>query len=479
MATSRMFGNEPAGSDIAGSFGAASAVVIAGVLAAWVYVKHDPVASPDALLDRETQIVAPVADGDIERSGIAHRPASNSLLEQAEIAFAAGRIIEPEFDNALNYYRSLLETEPDNKDAAQGVDRVVAYLENQAEGAVFQNDWDAARAYSAVILNVRPDDSHARDLRARINKLERVQVLTAKALNQSARGNLVSPKDDNAADSYRAILALDPDNSVAAQGMHSIVQRLIANAQSAAFAGESDKAQKFVAAARAIDPDASGLGEFEKSSKQTKRGSDDHSTQNDLLAASDALQADRLMPPATPNAFDLFNAVLAREPNSPAALQGLTLVRDALLDRVVSLIGGGSLEQAATMLAQAKVAGADAAQLTLLQNELAYQSRLKDAREGHFDRVYSVSELKVTKQVAPAYPRSARSNGVQGWVELEFTVTEQGDVRDAKARNSSAAIFEGAAISAINRWRFAPVVEDGRPVPVRGAVRFTFRGDAG
>ena len=131
------------------------------------------------------------------------------------------------------------------------------------------------------------------------------------------------------------------------------------------------------------------------------------------------------------------------------------------------------------MLAQAKVAGADAAQLTLLQNELAYQSRLKDAREGHFDRVYSVSELKVTKQVAPAYPRSARSNGVQGWVELEFTVTEQGDVRDAKARNSSAAIFEGAAISAINRWRFAPVVEDGRPVPVRGAVRFTFRGDAG
>ena len=110
---------------------------------------------------------------------------------------------------------------------------------------MFQNDWDAARAYVAVILNVRPDDTHARDLRARINKLERVHVLTAKALDQSARGNLVSPKDDNAADSYRAILALDPDNSVAAQGMQSIVQRLVANAQSASFAGEQDKAQKF------------------------------------------------------------------------------------------------------------------------------------------------------------------------------------------------------------------------------------------
>ena len=477
MATLRLFGREPAGSSITGSFGAASAVVIAGVLAAWLFVKHDPAATPDALLEHEVQIATSVVDGNIERGPSASRPASNSLLEQAEIAFAAGRIIEPEFDNALNYYRSLLETEPDNKDAAQGVERVVAYIENQAEGAVFQNDWDAARAYAAVILNVRPDDAHAHDLRTRINKLERVQVLTAKALDQSARGNLVSPKDDNAADSYRAILALDADNSVAAQGMHSIVQRLVANAQSAVFAGDQDKAQKFVAAARAIDPDAPGIAEVDKLSKQTKRSADERSAQSDLIAASEALQADRLMPPATPNAFDLFSAALAREPQSVVAQQGLALVRDALLDRVGSLIAGGSLEQAATMLIQAKVAGSDDARLTRLQRELAYQSRLQDARAGRFDRLYAVSELKVAKQVAPTYPRSARSNGMQGWVELEFTVTEQGDVRDAKARDSSASIFEGAAISAINRWRFAPVIEDGRPVPVRGVLKFTFKDD--
>ena len=479
MATQQLFGYEPAGSSIASSFGAASAVVIAGVLAAWVFVKHDPGASPDAMLDREVQIATPAADGAIERGPASSRPASNSLLEQAEIAFAAGRIIEPEFDNALNYYRSLLETEPDNKEAAQGVERVVAYLENQAEGAVFQNDWDAARAYAAVILNVRPDDAHARDLRTRINKLERVHALTVKALDQSARGNLVSPKDNNAADSYRAILALDPNNSVAAQGMRSIVQRLIANAQSASFAGEQDKALKYLAAARAIDPDAPGLAEVDKSSKQAKRSADDRNSQNDLLAASEALQADRLMPPASPNAFDLFSAVLARDPHSAAAQQGLALVRDALLDRAGSLVAGGSLEQAGTALVQAKVAGADPARIEQVKAELAYQTRLQDAREGRFDRLYAVSELKITKQVAPTYPRGARATGMQGWVEVEFTVTEQGDVRDAKSRGSSAAIFEGAAISAINRWRFAPVIDDGRPVPVRAVLRFTFKGDAG
>jgi len=472
MATT-LFGSGPGAtaSSTASNFGAASAIVIAGVLAAWVFVKRDAALEPTPIV--ETPAVAQAGPRDRGRS------ATNSLLEQAEIAFAAGRIIEPEFDNALNYYRTLLETDPNNTEAAQGVERVVAYLENQAEGAIFQNDWDAARAYAAVILNVRPDDAKARDLRARANRLERVHALTTTALEQFSRGNLVTPKDDNAADSYRAIQAIDPENAVAAQGLRSIVQRLVANAQSASFAGEQDKAQKYVAEARAIDPDAQGLAEIDRFSKQAKRSNDDQKMQNDLLAAAQALQADRLMPPASPNAFDLFNGVLARDAQSAAAKRGLELVRAALLDRASALVAAGSLDAVDALLVQAKMAGADAARVTDLQRELKYQKRLADARAGRFDRVYTVSELNVTRQVAPAYPRSARSKGTQGWVEVEFTVTEQGDVRDAKARNSSASIFEGAAISAINRWRFDPVVDDGRPVPVRAVVRFSFVGEPG
>ena len=472
MATT-LFGGGPSttASSTASNFGAASAIVIAGVLAAWVFVKRDTALATDAVV--ETPAVTQAIPRERGRS------ATNSLLEQAEIAFAAGRIIEPEFDNALNYYRTLLETDPNNTDAALGVERVVSYLENQAEGAIFQNDWDAARAYAAVILNVRPDDAKAHDLRTRANRLERVHTLTTNALEQFSRGSLVTPKGDNAADSYRAILTLDPDNAVAVQGLRSIARRLIANAQSASFAGEQDKAQKYVAEARAIDPDAQGLAEIDRYSKQAKRTSEDRNIQNDLLAASEALQADRLMPPASPNAFDLFSGVLARDSQSAAARQGLGLVRAALLDRADALIAAGSLDAVDSLLVQAKMAGADAARVTDLQRELKYQKRLADARAGRFDRVYTVGELKVTRQVAPVYPRSARSRGTEGWVEVEFTVTEQGDVRDARARSSSAAIFEGAAISAINRWRFDPIVDDGRPVPVRAVLRFSFVGEPG
>lgn len=459
--------HESAGSNLAGSFGVAAGVVIAGVLAAWVIVKHDAPVTADALLDRETQIVGQ----SVQRGA----NASGSLLEQAEIAFAAGRIIEPEFDNALSYYQSLLESEPGNAEATLGIERVTAYLENQAEGAIFQNDWDAARAYAAVILDVQGDDARGRDLRNRANRLERIEALTAKSLEQISRGNLVTPQDDNAADSYRAILQLDAANLVAAQGMRSIVQRLVANAQSATIAGKADKAQKFLAAARAIDPNAAGIADIERASKQAKPVAEADDVQGDLLAASQALQAEQLMPPATPNAFDLFNAVLAREPKSAAALQGLQLVRDVLVDRAGALIAAGLFEQADPLLLQAKAAGVDSTRLTELGRELSYQTRLKDAREGRFARVYAVSELKTVRQVAPIYPRSAAAKRTHGWADIVFTVTEQGDVRDAKAKDSSLPIFEGAAVSAISRWRFEPVIEEGRPIPVRAIVRFTFR----
>src|SRR5262249_12439920 len=132
MAVTFTFGGGPgtSASTTASSFGAASAIVIAGVLAAWVFVKRDAALAPDVVVDRESPVTA---TANVQRGAPAGRSATNSLLEQAEIAFAAGRIIEPEFDNALNYYRTLLETDPSNTDAAQGVDRVVAYLDNQAE----------------------------------------------------------------------------------------------------------------------------------------------------------------------------------------------------------------------------------------------------------------------------------------------------------------------------------------------------------
>lgn len=64
---------------------------------------------------------------------------------------------------------------------------------------------------------------------------------------------------------------------------------------------------------------------------------------------------------------------------------------------------------------------------------------------------------------APEYPPDALEQGLEGWVELVFTITTSGTVRDiAVVAASSPGVFDDAAQRALARWRYSlggPVVE--------------------
>jgi len=63
---------------------------------------------------------------------------------------------------------------------------------------------------------------------------------------------------------------------------------------------------------------------------------------------------------------------------------------------------------------------------------------------------------------APDYPPRAITNGIEGWVQVRFTVTTIGTVRDAVVVNSAPQkLFDDAALKAIARWRYNPRVESG------------------
>lgn len=68
-------------------------------------------------------------------------------------------------------------------------------------------------------------------------------------------------------------------------------------------------------------------------------------------------------------------------------------------------------------------------------------------------------------RINPDYPQRALSRGIEGWVQVQFTITETGSVTDAVVVASDPPnIFDDAAIKAILRWRYNPKVEDGVPV---------------
>ena len=68
-------------------------------------------------------------------------------------------------------------------------------------------------------------------------------------------------------------------------------------------------------------------------------------------------------------------------------------------------------------------------------------------------------------RVNPDYPPGAITKGTEGWVQVRFTVTAIGTVRDAVIVASEPdTIFDDAALKAIARWRYNPRVENGEAV---------------
>ncbi len=72
-------------------------------------------------------------------------------------------------------------------------------------------------------------------------------------------------------------------------------------------------------------------------------------------------------------------------------------------------------------------------------------------------------------KVAPMYPESAAERGIEGYVLLEFTVTETGATADPVIIESQPkGIFDDAAKKAVLKFKYKPRVENGRPVSVSG-----------
>jgi protein TonB len=78
-------------------------------------------------------------------------------------------------------------------------------------------------------------------------------------------------------------------------------------------------------------------------------------------------------------------------------------------------------------------------------------------------------------RVDPQYPPQAQRKKLEGWVQVRFTLTTAGSVKDPAVVKSSDAVFEKSAIAAVRKWKYQPQLKAGKPVEVAGKqvmVRF-------
>ncbi len=74
----------------------------------------------------------------------------------------------------------------------------------------------------------------------------------------------------------------------------------------------------------------------------------------------------------------------------------------------------------------------------------------------------------------PDYDDKARKKKIQGTVVLSTIVTKEGTTADIKVLRPLTSGLDQQAIKAVSRWKFEPVVQDGKTCPMKIAVEVTF-----
>lgn len=84
-------------------------------------------------------------------------------------------------------------------------------------------------------------------------------------------------------------------------------------------------------------------------------------------------------------------------------------------------------------------------------------------------------DFQLVKRVNPTYPPQALRSRTEGWVELSFTITTDGNVEGVEVVNSEPRrIFDRDAIRALSQWKFSPRIEGGKPVAAKARQRLSF-----
>lgn len=96
--------------------------------------------------------------------------------------------------------------------------------------------------------------------------------------------------------------------------------------------------------------------------------------------------------------------------------------------------------------------------------------------KSHADVPYS-EDYVILKMVEPEYPKSAISQGLEGYVIVEVYVSKEGNVEEAYVRSAyGPRSFEESSLKAIRQFLFKPLIQDGKPTPfwVSFIIRFNF-----
>jgi len=462
-------------------------------------------AVPEAPQAAPAPAAAPSADLSIVHGKV------DELLEKARAAMRERHYTEPSGENALVYYRSAAVADPTSGEARDGLARVATVIAGRFEeslnsGHLEESARDLANLRAAVPEDTRipelaallanaqigkaisegsPERADALlrqaqqsgaltaeqlakwrgDLARRQQEDSRIQRLALLVQDRIRDGKLLDPADDSAKFYVHQLTTAAPSSGSAQRSQHDLGAAYLRKAHDAALAKNAAESDRWLNEARAAGVSAADITAMQRDLVGARAKA--VQVEGDRLAqlVRDRLQAGRLTdPPQDSAAYYLTQLQSADAENSAIAPLGRDLTA-RLLDRArVAVQAGRSADQD---LGAARRLGADSRDILAVQ-QLA-------APKPGADLASLAASLKLVRSVPPDYPQSALAHGVAGSVLLSFTVDGRGETRDVQVLQSTpTGVFDRSAVSAVKRWRYAPVLVNGAAVevPTKTLVRF-------
>jgi TonB family protein len=483
-----------------GALAAGLLIVIGGI---WFGVKHFT-ASPEAPSSQPSASAS-------APSGLPEKPDPvQAELALAKDAFTQGKFLEPAGESALDLYRSALALDPNSEGAKAGIRSVVDKILERAEAALTAErleeairNIETARDIDATHPRLSFLDTQIARERERLKLSQaqeigtKVRSLVAQANDRLQSGRLITPTGGSARDALVEARKLDPTDPTVAQSIRELSSALAEEARKSLAAGKIDEAQAYINSARSLGSAGATLAVVERALAEATRSTAPGTTAAAASAVANAarrpasgttaavnteamvtdvrqrLSDGKLIDPPGDSAKDMLANLRSAAPTAPEVEELSRTLSTRLMDSSKQAMAAKAFDRSAQLLAAAREIGARYNEAGIAQAE----RDLSAAREQNAAQtsIVSAASLKRTKMVSPVYPDGAQKRGIEGWVEMAFTVMPNGSVADVEVRNASpAGVFDDAAIRAIRQWRFEPIVRNGEKISQRAMLRLRF-----
>jgi periplasmic protein TonB len=419
------------------------------------------------------------------------------ILARGRLAFNEGRLAAPAGDSALDYYLTVLAANPEHREAQAQLESVVDALFAQAEAALVADSVEQAAAALDQVRRAAPTSARLAFLDNQVQRsrealqaaaaaelevtvaiddapptsLDELDELLTLAESRIRQGQLLQPAADSARAYLQRATTLAPGDPRIAVTRANLAVAVAAAARTVLDSGDLAQSQRLVAEARALGTEQATLTAIESQMQRIR--AEQAATLNSALLSSARARMERneLIAPEGNSALHYFETLRAADPGFPGLAAAWQSFLERLAQNARTAIGTRNWTTAESWIAALTTAAPDDPLTRAVAEDIAVARK----RLEYLETAAPASELMLTAYRPPVYPPDAQRAGIDGWVQLEFVVGEDGQPREAVVvRSEPAGRFDRPALEALATYRYEPFVLDGHTYARRVWLRMRF-----